>query len=114
VEDYSGRFRARELNVTAASNVYHRPDGKSPKWLVVWSRGPKEPYIFPDVNEFRRTVNQETPGLLITESPVVLSSYAPTEALLQRVSAVAHPMPKDLAARVGVPAESKHLGAWRN
>lgn len=114
VEDYSDRFRARELNVTAAGNVYHRSDNRSPKWLVVWARGPKEPYIFANLGQFRGTVGQETPGLLLTQPAVVPSTYAPTEAVLRSVGAVAQPMPDDLASRVGVPAETKHLGAWRN
>lgn len=114
VEDYSGRFSAQELNVTADGNLYHRPGDRSPRWLVVWSRGPREAYVFADVGEFRSTVNQETTGLLVTEPPLRPSTYASDGAVLRAGAAVAQPMPEDLAARVGVSAAAKHLGAWRD
>lgn len=112
VEDYSDRFKPADLNVTAASNVYYRHDDRKPRWLVVWARGPKEPYIFKSLSQFRVTVAQETPGGELTGPSALSSSYVPKESITRLVASLAQPLPEDLALRIDVPAETQHLGAW--
>ncbi|WP_170037165.1 right-handed parallel beta-helix repeat-containing protein [Georgenia soli] len=112
VEDFSGRWTAAEMDVTALGNVYQRPDADSPRWLVVWARRDKDPYVFRDVPQFRETALQEQTGVELT-GPSVLTEDLGLRPGLERLSGtVAQPLPEDVAQQVGQPAGSRHLGAW--
>ncbi len=112
VEDFSGRWTAAEMDVTALGNVYERPDAGSPKWIVVWSRRDKDPYVFRTVEEFRRTVHQEDAGAMLEGTPLLTDDYRARPILTGLVAKTAQPLPDDLAALAGVPVGTRHLGAW--
>lgn len=104
VEDYSGRWTAAEMDVTALGNAYSRPDTMSPKWVVVWSRRDKDPFVFRTLDDFRRTVYQEGDGAELTGTPVVTDDLRPLPALERLYSTVAQPLPRHIAELVGRPA----------
>lgn len=112
VEDYSGRWTAAEMDVTALGNVYQRPDSLSPKWIVVWSRRDKDPYVFPSVDDFRETVYQEGESAEFTGTPVLSEDLQPLPVLEGLYGSVAQPLPGDIAELVGRQAGEHHLGAW--
>jgi len=112
VEDFSGRFTAAEMDVTALGNVYQRPDGDSPRWLVVWSRRDKDPYVFRDVLQFRQTARQEETGIELTGPAVLNEDLTPRPDLERLHGSVAQPLPEEIAEKTGRPPGSQHLGAW--
>jgi parallel beta-helix repeat protein len=114
VEDYSGRWRAAQLNVTALGNVYHRSDNRSPRWVVVWARGPKPPYVFETLTEFWEATGQERQSRLLTGESVLTDDLQPEPMIGHLVGAVARPLPVALATKCRVPAGTQHLGAWRS
>ena len=71
VEDFSGRWTAAEMDVTALGNVYHRASASAPKWIVVWARRSKDPYVFRSVSQFSRTAHQEDSGVMYTGRPIL-------------------------------------------
>lgn len=112
VEDYSGRWTAAEMDVTALGNVYQRPDADSPRWMVVWSRRDGDPFVFRTLAEFRTTAYQEENGAEFTGSPALAEDLSPLPALERLSASVAQPLPADLAAILGRPVGEQHLGAW--
>ena len=112
VEDFSDRFTPADLNITAMGNVYHRPDDRSPKWLVVWSRADRDPYIFKTLAAFSTTVGQEDPGHLFTGAPIVTPGFDVRSSVDLLAGSVAQPMPDDIAPRAGVVEGTMRLGAW--
>jgi hypothetical protein len=112
VEDFSGRWTAAEMDVTALGNVYHRPDVASPRWMIVWARRDKDPFVFRSVEQFRATVHQEQAGAELTGAPVLTADLRPEPALEELYGSVAQPLPDDLAELTGRPAGERHLGAW--
>ncbi len=112
VEDYSssGKRSAEQMQVTAVGNVYNRPSGSAPTWLVVWSRGGTNPAVFTTLSAFRTGSGQEATGQSVDGPAVVTASGVPTSALPSAGSAQA--LPADIAALVGQAAGTKHLGAW--
>lgn len=113
VEDFSGRWTAADMDVTALGNIYWRPANRDPKWLVVWSRGAKDPHVFRNLGEFRNMVAQEAQGTLFTGEPVLSGDYRPTAAVTAMISTVAQPLPADLAAKLELPEGTQHLGVWQ-
>lgn len=112
VEDFSGRWTAAEMDVTALGNVYNRPDVESPRWMIVWSRRDKDPFVFRNVEQFRATVQQEETGAEVTGAPILTDDLRPVAALEQLYGTIAQPLPDDLAELTGRPAGERHLGAW--
>ena len=114
VEDFSGRWTAAEMDVTALGNVYQRPDAGSPKWIVVWSRRAKDPYVFRTVEQFRRTVHQEETGVMYSGTTILTKDLRPRPALVRVTHSIAQPIPEDLAEQTGRAAGIQHLGSWIN
>ena len=112
VEDFSGRFTAAEMDVTALGNVYQRSSPELPRWIVVWARREKDPHVFRTLDQFRRTVSQEEPGRLFEGTPVLTNDLKPRPVLTQLASSIAQPIPDRLAEIAAVPPDTKHLGAW--
>ncbi|HLT83870.1 MAG TPA: right-handed parallel beta-helix repeat-containing protein [Phototrophicaceae bacterium] len=112
VEDHSGRWTAAEMDVTALGNVYQRPDAVSPRWVVVWSRRDRDPFVFRTLEEFRRTVNQEGTGAELTGTPALGADLRLLPALEERAGEVAQPLPRTIAELVGREPGEQHLGAW--
>lgn len=111
VEDYSGRFTAEDLDVTASGNVYQRRGRNSPTWAVVWSRADRNPAVFDTVADFRRGTSQESRHLELVGKKAIRSNYRPTRVVRKAVR-IAEPIPRALARIVDVASQKRHLGAW--
>lgn len=112
VEDYSGRWTAAEMDVTALGNVYQRPDTQSPRWIVVWSRRDKDPYVFRSLDGFRRTVRQEGESAEFTGATVLSEELRPLPRLERLHETVAQPLPRGIAELVGRSVDERYVGAW--
>ncbi len=113
VEDYSGRFSAEDMQVTALGNLYQRTRADNPGWAVVWSVGPGDPAVFDNLEAFRAQTGQESPGKLLTGQAAVSATNNLTSAVRRLRSHVALPVPAWLAELAGVRAGARHLGSWR-
>ena len=112
VQDYTGRWTAEQLNVTADGNVYQRVDSRSPSGLVLWSRGPLAPAVFTTITGFRAATGQESSHVFLTGRPAVTARYRPTAEVRGRAREVAEPLPAWIAHLARRPADSRWLGAW--
>lgn len=112
VEDYSGRFTAKEMRVHASGNVYERADRSAPTWAVVWSRGPGDPAVFDTVDEFTRATGQEQRHLDLVGRAAVTRGLRTTDVVRRAAGRVAEPLPADLARALDRRAGTRHLGAW--
>ena len=112
VEDYSGRFSADELGVSASGNVYARTDRNDPTWMVVWSQGRGNPDVFTSLDAFKSATGQEERGLEVTGRPAVTAGLRTTSEVRATTAKVAVPLPAALARDLGREPGATHLGAW--
>ena len=112
VEDYSGRFTAKQMRVHASGNIYQRRNRSSPTWAVVWSRGSGNPAVFETVGQFRRATGQEARHADLVGVRAVTSSLRATQRVRGHVAGVAIRLGRDLAASLGRRTGDRHLGAW--
>jgi len=111
VEDFSGRFTAKQLRVVASGNVYQRRSRERPHWAVVWAKASRNPDVFDTIPEFRRATGQEAAHLELLGRKAVNGKFRVT-AVVRRHVRIAKPMPPGMAGRLRLPARPRHLGAW--
>jgi hypothetical protein len=112
VEDYSQQRSAEQMGITMDSNVYHRPASNQPNYFAVWSRGAGNPLVQYSLPTFSSATGQERRGREFVGAGVVNADGVLTSAVTSIVGAVASPLPGDVAALVGRPADTNHLGIW--
>lgn len=112
VEDYSGRFTADELGVSASGNVYARSSRTSPTWLVVWSQGGGNPDVFTSLEAFNRATGQEARRLEVVGRPAVTARLRITPEVRTATASVAMPLPAALGRLLDRRSGVRHLGAW--
>jgi hypothetical protein len=112
VEDYSGQRTAEQMGISLDANVYHRPGTSTPTWLVVWSRGPGNPYVFTSLAQARTTVGIEPRGREFTGAAIVDSAGTLTSSVASLESQIAVALPSAVATLIARPAGSVHLGHW--
>jgi parallel beta-helix repeat protein len=108
VEDYSHVRSAEQMVVTTNSNVYQRPNASLPTYLVVWSRGPGDPWAFASFSDVRNVIHQEAQGQIINSAGYVDA----TGKVIGSISNTATPIPANIATITGVAAGTKYHGAW--
>ncbi|HEY0951637.1 right-handed parallel beta-helix repeat-containing protein [Nocardioides sp.] len=112
VEDYSERFSAEDLGVSASGNVYARSNRNAPTWMVVWSQGRGNPDVFTSLDAFRTATGQESRGLEVTGRSAVTAALRTTTEVRSATGRVALPLPAALARALGRKPGVTHLGAW--
>ena len=112
VEDYSGESSAEQMGISSNGNVYQRQSTGNPRWLAVWSTGPGDPQVFDTLSEFTQATGQEQRGKEYVGGQAVDSSGRLTSAVSNATAQIAVPLPADLAAIVGQPTGTLHLGNW--
>lgn len=112
VEDFTGRFSAAALDVTALGNAYHRSESGRPGWIAVWSRGTGDPFAFKDLAHFRQTARQELPGVEINGRSILDDDLRLLDHPGFTVVRVAQPLPRALAERAERPVDERRLGTW--
>lgn len=112
VEDAFLHRTAGEIGVSADGDLYHRAMPASPNWLAVWASGSTNPAVYTSLAAFRSATRQEPHGVEMTGAPVVDATNRPTGAVLAVQAATAQPLDARVAALVGRPAGTRHLGAF--
>ncbi|TDD75384.1 right-handed parallel beta-helix repeat-containing protein [Actinomadura rubrisoli] len=108
VTDHTGERSAAQMNLTVNGNVYVRPNAADPRTLILWSRN-----SFGDLGRFRTATGQETRGAFLGNAAAARAEGTLDRAVAPGVDAGnAVPLPADIAALVGRPAGTKHIGAW--
>jgi hypothetical protein len=111
VEDYSHERSAAQMAVRSNGNVLHRTSATQPSWVVVWSRGRGNPAVFTSVGAFTAATGQDSDSLALDARPALAgTSLAP--AVVSVESAIARPLPPDVAAGARRQSGERHLGAW--
>lgn len=111
VEDYTHDRSAEQMGVRVEGNVYRRREPNAPSWVVVWSSGRQNPYVYTDLAPFRRTSGQERYGRLVADA-LVRYDGRPTARLRSMTAGVARPLPSSVAPLVKRSAGTRHLGHW--
>lgn len=114
VEDYSNRFSAAQLHVSADANVYQRQSSDAPRWLVVWSRGKGDPAVFTTLQQMQTATGQERQGQMLTGTAAVVGSYAPADMVNALALRTAYGAPGWVADAAHVSPGAKRLGSWRS
>jgi hypothetical protein len=111
VEDYSHERSAAQMDITSNGNVLQRIDKTHPSWVVVWSRGVGNPAVYTSVAAFTAATGQDADSLALDAQPALAgTTLAP--AVVSVESAIARPMPADIAAGARRSSGVRHLGAW--
>lgn len=111
VEDYSHERSADQMRVRSNGNVIHRESASKPAWAIVWSRGVGNPRVFTSVAAFTAATGHESESLALDGRPA-LAGVSLSPEVVSAMSAVAQPLPADIAIGTGRPAGVRQLGAW--
>ncbi|MGO1384598.1 MAG: right-handed parallel beta-helix repeat-containing protein [Arachnia sp.] len=114
VEDYSWSMSGAQMGVSANSNVYGRSEASRPAWLSIWSRADvnRNPYVFTSLKELKAAAGQESRGREFVGSSVVDANLDLTPSLTTQAKDIAEALPADVAAAIGRPTGSRHIGRW--
>jgi len=111
VEDYSHERSAGQMGIVSNGNVIHRTDATHPTWAIVWSRGEGNPAVYTSVAAFTAATGQDSDSLALDAQPALAgTTLAP--AVVSVESAIARPLPSDVAAGARRSVGVRHLGAW--
>ncbi|MFZ1287365.1 MAG: right-handed parallel beta-helix repeat-containing protein [Candidatus Phosphoribacter sp.] len=112
-EDYSRQATAEQMGLSLNGDLYQRVSSSSPAWLTIWSRGATNPYVFTTLYSWTSTTGQESRGReFVGGESLVDAQGRLTASATALISAVALPLPADIAAIVGRAAGTVHLGMW--
>lgn len=111
VEDYSGTYTAEQMNISLASNAYHRTSAGNPQWSVVWSRGAQNPSVYNTLAAFVAAKGQDKNSFELTSAPVLTSTNDPNSSVTSRNSS-ATALPSDIATLTGQTAGSQRIGNY--
>jgi hypothetical protein len=111
VEDTALLRSAETMGATADGDVYSRATTSSPTWLVAWASGVTNPNVYTTVAGFQTAKTQEVHGADYVGSTVVDSSGNLTASMAASTTAGV-PLTSTIAALVGQPTGTVHVGAW--
>ncbi|MBO2460088.1 right-handed parallel beta-helix repeat-containing protein [Actinomadura violacea] len=112
VEDGTHQRGGGQMGIATDGNVYVRPGG-GPQTLVRWARGSGGTTDFGDLGRFRSQTGQEKRGALETAAGAAGQDGELERAVAARADAGnALPLPAPIAALLGKPAGTRHIGAW--
>jgi parallel beta-helix repeat protein len=111
VEDGTHRRGGGQM-AAVDGNVYVRPGG-TPHAVVRWARSSGGTTDFTDLGRFRSTTGQEKRGVLKTAGSAAGQDGALERTIAAQADAgTALPLPAPIAALLGRPAGTRHIGAW--
>ncbi|MBD2892816.1 hypothetical protein amrb99_17340 [Actinomadura sp. RB99] len=112
VEDGTHQRGGGQMGVTVNGNVYVRPGG-GPSTLVRWARGSGGTTDFGDLGRFRSETGQEARGVLKTAATAAGPGGELERGLAAQADAGnALPLPAPIAALVGKPTGTRHIGSF--
>jgi hypothetical protein len=109
VEDYSHTYSAAQMGIDADYNLYRRPSASAPSWFAVWSTGAGNPAVYNTLSAFTSATGKGAHNTLVENAPTlsVAQFAAPTTS-----TGTAAGLSSAIAALVGKPAGTAHMGAW--
>ena len=113
VESFEGAFNASERNITSNGNIWAQSAYGTPADAAIWARKDAGPFKFVLLSDFAGNTGQERSSYNLINAAPVNINYQASTAVKNKEAAVAQPTPWDVAAKVGQPDGTKHLGAWR-
>ncbi|TFV86606.1 right-handed parallel beta-helix repeat-containing protein [Blastococcus sp. CT_GayMR16] len=111
VQDSELFRKATDMGITANGNAYHRTSAGSPRLMVHWPVGARDPKVYETIGAFRSATGQEANGAEYTGAPIVDGSYRLTSAVAGSAVAIAQPVPAAIASRMGFASGEERLGA---
>ncbi|WP_159611319.1 right-handed parallel beta-helix repeat-containing protein [Glutamicibacter sp. JC586] len=111
VEDYSGTYNAEQMNISLASNAYHRTSSTNPQWSMVWSRGAGNPSVYTTLAAFTSAKAQDKNSFELTAAAVLTDSNDPNSAVTSRHGS-ATALPSNIATLTGQTAGSRRIGNY--
>lgn len=102
---------ATSMGITADGNAYSRTSAGSPRLVVHWPVGARDPKVYETIAAFRAAFGQERTGAEFTGAPILGAGFRLTPAVAAQAPAIAHPVPTALASRMGFAAGEERLGA---
>ncbi|WP_426625443.1 right-handed parallel beta-helix repeat-containing protein [Leifsonia sp. McL0607] len=109
VEDYSHKYSAAQLGIDADYNLYRRASAGSPSWFVIWSMGARNPAVYKTLPAFTSATGKGGHNTLVENAP---SRTAAQLAAPATPTGTAAGLTSTIAALVGKPAGTAHMGAW--
>lgn len=110
VEDYERKETGATMRVKSEGNAFHRASSTSPINLAVWANG-SAISGYKNLAAFRAATGNDLQSNLYEGAPILISSYQLTPAALASTASVALPIPDTVASVIGVPANTRKLGA---
>ncbi|MGY1801704.1 right-handed parallel beta-helix repeat-containing protein [Blastococcus sp. SYSU D00922] len=111
VQDSELFRKATDMGITANGNAYHRTAVGSPRLMVHWPVGTRDPKVYETIAAFRSATGQEASGAEYTGPPIVDGSHRLTPAVAGSAVAIAQPVPAAIASRMGFASGEERLGA---
>lgn len=113
VEDHSRERGGAQMGLVLNGNLYVRPGGAGPRWLVLWPEAGGGTATFPDFGAFRSATGQEAQGRFNGAGYAAGPDGTLDPALKSQADGTAaRPLPAPIAALLGKPAGTRHMGAW--
>ena len=113
VESFEGAFNAGDRNITSNGNIWAQSAYGTPADAAIWARKDAGPFKFVLLSDFSGNTGQERSSYNLINAAPVNVNYQASTAVKNKEAVVAQPMPGDVAAKVGQPDGTKHLGVWR-
>ncbi|WP_437341055.1 NosD domain-containing protein [Clavibacter michiganensis] len=111
VEDHSHERSATQMGITTAGNVYQRDVASSPRWAIVWARGPGDPAVHDSVGAFTAATGNDRTSLDVVGRKVLGSGWRLTSEMQAQQATVAVAVPAAVATLRGVATGARVIGA---
>ncbi|RIJ60239.1 right-handed parallel beta-helix repeat-containing protein [Clavibacter phaseoli] len=111
VEDHSHQRSATAMGIRVSGNVYQRDQATSPKWAIVWARGPGNPAVYDTVRDFAAATGNDRGSVEVTGRKVLGSGFRLTGEISSLQSTVAVGIPALVGSLLGLGTGARTLGA---
>ncbi|MBF4620714.1 right-handed parallel beta-helix repeat-containing protein [Clavibacter sp. VKM Ac-2542] len=111
VEDHSHERSATQMGITTAGNVYQRDAASSPRWAIVWARGPGDPAVHDTVGAFTAATGNDRTSLDVVGQKALGSGWRLTTEIQAQQATVAVAVPAAVATLRGVATGARVIGA---
>ncbi|MBF4617501.1 right-handed parallel beta-helix repeat-containing protein [Clavibacter sp. VKM Ac-2873] len=111
VEDHSHQRSATQMGIRVSGNVYQRDRATSPKWAIVWARGPGDPAVYDTVRDFAAATGNDRGSVEVTGRAVLGSGFRLTSEIASLQATVAVGVPALVGSLLGLGTGARALGA---
>lgn len=113
VQDFSQQYTGSQMVTSVNGNLYHRTNPGTPRWFSAWSKGAvsRDPAVTDTLAQFTASTGQDRRSRFVEGATVIDGAYRLTPAYASAQSAIAVPVPADVAGASRLPANSTTVGA---